>query len=70
MDIFCFPTWIVNSPTTYTCYAGGGVESIGVMDGGHASIVCAQEKREVSVGVLGKAGCWRLTCVRIDFLST
>lgn len=39
VDIFRFLTWIVNSPTTCTCtcYAGGDVELVGVLVGGHAS---------------------------------
>lgn len=69
MDIFRFLTWIVNSPTTCTCtcYAGGVVELVGVLVGGHASVMFTQGKREVSAGASGKAGSWRLTCVRIDF---
>jgi hypothetical protein len=35
-----------------------------------ASFVCALGKGEVSVRASGKAGCWRLTCVQIDFLLT
>lgn len=41
--IFVFSTWIVNSPTTCTWYAGV-VELNRVLEGGHASFMYTQGK--------------------------
>lgn len=35
-----------------------------------AAFVWTLGKREVSVRASGKAGCWRLTCVQIEFVLT
>lgn len=68
MDIFLF--FDLDCKFTHNMHIGMlvSLNRTGCWKGAMLHSCTHKGKREASAGTLGKAGCWRLTCVRIDFL--